>query len=77
MDRARFAKGARAAVMGAMFILCIPAAHAQPQPPSERCRPASKLEYDSAKQQFLLQNRFGMYVRTGRVWRRHYWYCRL
>jgi hypothetical protein len=45
------------------------------QPPNSRCRPASKIEYNSAKKQFLLRNRSGMYVRTGWVWRRHYWYC--
>jgi hypothetical protein len=47
------------------------------QPPSDHCRVASKIEYDSAKKQFLLRNRFGAYVRTGRIWRRHYWYCQL
>jgi hypothetical protein len=47
------------------------------QPPAEHCRAASKIEYDSAKRQFLLRNRFGAYVRTGRIWRRHYWYCQL
>jgi hypothetical protein len=45
------------------------------QPPGNRCRPASKVEYNSAKKQFLLRNRFGMYVRNGWIWRRHYWYC--
>jgi hypothetical protein len=47
------------------------------QPPAEYCRAASKIEYDSAKKHFLLRNRFGAYVRTGRLWRRHYWYCPL
>jgi hypothetical protein len=47
------------------------------QPPADHCRAASKIEYDSAKKQFLLRNRFGAYVRTGRIWRRHYWYCQL
>jgi hypothetical protein len=47
------------------------------QPPSEQCRAASKIEYDSANKQHLLRNRFGAYVRTGRPWRRHYWYCQL
>jgi hypothetical protein len=45
------------------------------QPPGNRCRPASKIEYNSAKKQFLLRNRFGMYLRSGWIWRRHYWYC--
>jgi hypothetical protein len=48
---------------------------AAPQPPNERCRPASKLEYNSARKQFLLRSRFGMYVRTGWALRRRYWYC--
>lgn len=43
--------------------------------PSAGCRPVSKIEYNAAKQQFLLHNRYGMYVRTGRWWRRHYWFC--
>jgi hypothetical protein len=47
------------------------------QPPADQCRAATKIEYDSAKKQFLLRNRFGAYVRTGRIWRRHYWYCQL
>jgi hypothetical protein len=47
------------------------------QPPSDQCRAASKIEYDTAKKQFLLRNRFGAYVRTGHIWRRHYWYCQL
>jgi hypothetical protein len=47
------------------------------QPPSDHCRAASKIEYDSAKKQFLLHNRFGAYIRTGHVWHRHYWYCQL
>jgi len=47
------------------------------QPPSDLCRTASKIEYDTAKKQFLLRNRFGAYVRTGHIWRRHYWYCQL
>jgi hypothetical protein len=44
---------------------------------SDQCRAVSKTEYDSARKQFLLRNRFGAYVRTGRIWRRHYWYCQL
>lgn len=47
------------------------------QAPADHCRPASKIEYDNAKKQFLLRNRFGAYVRTGRIWRRQYWYCQL
>jgi len=45
------------------------------QPPQANCVAVPKIQYDSAKKQYLLQNRFGMYVRTGRIFRRHYWYC--
>jgi hypothetical protein len=45
------------------------------EPPREGCRAVSKIEYGSAKKQYLLQNRFGGYVRTGRIGRRFYWYC--
>lgn len=47
------------------------------RPPNDQCRPATKLEYNSAKKQYLLQSRVGAYVRTGHVWRRYYWYCPL
>jgi hypothetical protein len=63
-------------VIAAMLALpCSPAKAVQP--PFDHCRVVSKIEYDSAKKQFLLRNRFGGYVRTGRIWRRHYWYCQL
>jgi hypothetical protein len=45
------------------------------QPPQSGCVAVPKIQYDSAKKQNLLRNRFGMYVRTGRIFRRHYWYC--
>jgi hypothetical protein len=64
------------AVIAALLMFCCPSANAV-QPPSEHCRAVSKIEYDSAKKQFLLRNRFGAYVRTGRIWRRHYWYCQM
>jgi len=60
----------------AILVLLCSSANAV-QPPSDHCRAASKIEYDSAKKQFLLRNRFGAYVRTGRLWRWHYWYCQL
>ncbi len=47
------------------------------QPPHSGCVAVPKIQYDSAKKQYLLRNRFGMYVRTGHFLRRHYWYCRL
>jgi hypothetical protein len=45
------------------------------QPPAAGCRRASKVEYDSAKENYLLRNKFGAYVRTGNFWRHYYWYC--
>jgi hypothetical protein len=47
------------------------------QPPAKECRKASKVEYDSAKENYLLRNKFGAYVRTGNFWRTYYWYCHL
>ena len=46
------------------------------QPPSERCVPVSKQEYDSAGRKMLLQTRFSSYERTGQLGRRHSWSCR-
>ena len=62
------------AAIGIMLIAFASSANGK-QPPGESCRVASKIEYDSAKRSSLLSNRFGRYVRTGRVWRRQYWYC--
>jgi hypothetical protein len=64
------------AVIAIMFAALSSQANAV-QPPSDQCRAVTKIEYDSAKKQFLLRNRFGAYVRTGRIWRWHYWYCQL
>jgi hypothetical protein len=70
---------ARAAVLAStatiLTLISATTVNAAAAPPNSQCRPASKVEYNSAKKQFLLRNRFGMYVRTGWVWRRHYWYC--
>jgi hypothetical protein len=63
------------AIAVALVFFCSPAYAVQP--PSDRCRAASKVEYNSAKKQFLLRNRFGAYIRTGHIWRRLYWYCQL
>jgi hypothetical protein len=46
------------------------------QPPHKGCVAVSKGEYQGAKRKKLLLNRFGTYLRTGRFWRRYYWYCR-
>ena len=67
--------GACAAVIGlALIAFPISSAKAQ-QPPRTGCVAFSKSEYDSAKRQKLLRNRYGTYVRTGRPLRRFYWYC--
>jgi len=63
------------AVIGLMLI-AYPASSANAQqPPWEGCRAVSKIEYDSAKREYLLHGRFGSYVRTGHFWRHYYWYC--
>ena len=62
------------ALIGAMLIAASASSVKAQQPPWEGCRPASKIEYDSAKRDYLLKTRVGTYVRTGHVWRRYYWY---
>jgi hypothetical protein len=47
------------------------------QAPRKDCVAASKAEYDNARRKGLLRNRYGTYVRNGRIWRRYYWYCPL
>jgi hypothetical protein len=44
-------------------------------PPMEGCRPVSKLEYDTAKNENVIISKGGRYVRTGPFWRRYYWHC--
>ncbi|HEY0223377.1 MAG TPA: hypothetical protein VGC38_02570 [Pseudolabrys sp.] len=63
-----------AAAIGLMVMALPPPARAQ-QPPQRGCLAVAKSEYDSAKQKNLLRSRFGNYVRTGRPFRRAYWYC--
>jgi len=62
--------------LATLLALSASAAKAQ-QPPAASCRKASKVEYDSAKENYLLRNKFGAYVRTGSIWQRYYWYCHL
>ena len=47
------------------------------QSPWEGCRPASRIEYESAEREFLLQTSVGAYGKTGPWWRRRHWYCHL
>ena len=62
-------------VVGLMCIAFPCASMNAEQPPRDNCVSVPKIQYDSAKKQNLLSNRFGMYVRTGRFLRRRYWYC--
>jgi hypothetical protein len=63
-------------LVGAMLIAFAPSAvKAQQLPPREGCRAVSKLEYDTAKREYVLISMGGRYVRTGYFWRRHYWWC--
>ena len=41
----------------------------------EGCRAVSKLEYDTAKREYILISKGGRYVQTGHFWRRSYWWC--
>ena len=59
----------------AAFSFSLSPAKAQ-QPPYTGCVAVSKQEYNSAKRQKMLRTRFSAYVRTGRIGRRFYWYCR-
>jgi hypothetical protein len=63
------------AIVGALLIAAsASSAHAQ-QPPWQGCQPVSKIEYDSAKREYLLTSRNGRYIRTGHFMRRYYWWC--
>jgi hypothetical protein len=70
-------RAARGAALGAILIIAAATSARAQEPPAKDCRSASKIEYTSAERQHLLRNRYGMYVRTGRALRRHYWYCHL
>ena len=68
--------GACIAVLGFMLIAFPFSSAKAEQPPRKECVAVSKTEYDSANRKKLLRNKFGTYVRTSRLWRRYYWYCR-
>jgi hypothetical protein len=44
-------------------------------PAKEGCRPVSRIEYNTAKNENVIVNMGGRYVRTGPFWRRYYWHC--
>jgi hypothetical protein len=48
---------------------------AKPLPSKDGCRPVSKIEYNAAKREYLLNSRARVYIRTGPFWRRHHWHC--
>ena len=66
MKRTKFIAPIAAAIV--FMLVALPTSSANTaQPPQADCVAVPKIQYDSAKQQYLLQNRFGMYVRTGRI----------
>jgi hypothetical protein len=67
--------GSLSCAIGLILIAFVSSSNAE-QPPGKQCVSVSKQEYDSAKRQKLLDTRFSTYVRTGRLGRRSYWYCR-
>jgi hypothetical protein len=75
-SNARISNGARIAVIGLVLIVLPAASASAMQPPYRGCVAISKGEYQGAKKKKMLRTRFGTYVRTGRLWRRYYWYCR-
>jgi hypothetical protein len=63
-------------LIGALLIAFTPSPAKGQQPPlREGCRAVSKLEYDTAKREYILISRGGRYVQTGHFWRRYYWWC--
>ena len=67
--------GACTAVIGLMLIAFPSVPVNAQQPPQMGCVAVSKFEYAAAKKEKLLRNRYGTYARTGKLWRRYYWYC--
>jgi hypothetical protein len=62
--------------IGALLIAFTPSPAKGQQPPlKEGCRAVSKLEYDTAKREYILISRGGKYVQTGHFWRHQYWWC--
>ena len=46
------------------------------QPPlREGCRAVSKIEYDTAKREYIVISKGGRYLQTGYFLRRHHWWC--
>ena len=62
-------------IIGGLIIGFTPSLVSAQQPPSEGCRAVSKIEYNSAKAEYLLISRGRVYVQTGHFWPRSYWHC--
>ena len=63
-------------LVGALLTAFTPSSVKAQQPPlREGYRAVSKLEYDTAKREYILISKGGRYVQTGHFWRRHYWWC--
>ena len=66
------------AVVGGLMFGWLPASPARSQQaPRPNCVAVTKQEYNNARKSKLQQQRFGEYVRTGRVLKRFYWFCSL
>jgi hypothetical protein len=74
MTRDAFIKRRIAVAAVAVLALGLPAAHSQ-RAPRVNCVAVTKQEYNNARKSKLQQQRFGEYVRTGRVLKRLYWFC--
>jgi hypothetical protein len=60
----------------ALMLSASPTSSAKAEEPPWGCLAVSKTEYNAAKSKKMLRNKFGTYMRTGRIWKRSYWYCR-
>ena len=72
---ASIGNGAGIAVIGLMLIAFPSSSVNAEQPYRKGCLAVPKSEYDSANRKKTLRTKFGTYERTGRLWRRYYWYC--
>ena len=63
-------------LVGALLTAFTPLpAKGQQSPLREGCRAVSKIEYDTAKREYIVISKGGRYLQTGYFWRRHYWWC--
>ena len=64
-----------AVVAGLMFGPLMTSPAQSQQAPRANCVAVTKQEYNNARKTRLQQQRFGEYLRTGRVLKRFYWFC--